>query len=77
MELLAKSMGLTESKPVATPRLKRSFTDEVMDLALDEEDEINSATVVAPLPCTIPGRTVQFSSQIESRNVLSHLDKGY
>ena len=37
-ELLAKSMGLEQSRSVATPGTKRPFSDEVMDLPISEDD---------------------------------------
>ena len=40
-ELLAKSMGLDDPKKAATPRVKKAFTDDVMDLpAVDECDGV-------------------------------------
>ena len=62
-------MGLAEASSVATPGLKRSFTDEVMDLVLDEEEEVNSTTMVAPLPFNTSNHKVRFAQHIEYREV--------
>ncbi len=37
-ELLAKSMGLEQSRSVATPGTKKPFSDEIMDLPISEND---------------------------------------
>ena len=42
VELLAKSLGLEDCKPVATPGIKRSFEDEVMDLPIAQEPDVVS-----------------------------------
>ena len=59
-------MGLTEANSVATPGLKRSFTDETMDLVLDEEE---STELVAPLPFDENARTVRLSPVVEFHEV--------
>ena len=43
VELLAKSLGLENCKPVATPGLKVPFVDEVMDLPITNEPETISS----------------------------------
>ena len=48
-ELLAKSMGLDSCKHVSTPGVKKSFSDDVMDLPIsDEVDSIHSLEVRMP-----------------------------
>ena len=45
-ELLARSMGLEDCKQVATPGVKKAFTDDVMDLPIvDECDQVSSIDV--------------------------------
>ena len=43
VELLAKSLGLDDCKPVATPGITKPFEDSVMDLPIAEEPEVISS----------------------------------
>ena len=48
-ELLAKLMGLDDCKKVATPGVKKAFTDDVMDLPISDEcDGISSIDARMP-----------------------------
>ena len=68
-ELLAKSMGLEQCKPVATPGTKKAFTDDIMDLPISHEPEV-VANVDVPMP---PQIRVQFSdAAIEVINVIPY-----
>ena len=42
VELLAKSLGLEDCNPVATPGIKKLFEDEVMDLPIAQEPDVVS-----------------------------------
>ena len=56
-ELLAKSMGLEQSRTVATPGVKKPFNDEVMDLPISEDDQ-----VIATMEVDQGMRRVSFST---------------
>ena len=43
-ELLARSMGLENCKQVATPGVKKSFSDDVMDLPVSDTDGFTDPT---------------------------------
>ena len=47
VELLAKSLGIQDCKPVATPGIKKLFEDEVMDLPIAQEPEVISPIVAS------------------------------
>ena len=47
VELLAKSLGLQEGKPVATPGIKKTFEDECMDLPITNEPEIITTQTIS------------------------------
>ena len=58
-ELLAKSLGLQEAKTVATPGVKKPFSDEVLDLDLNEDV---TTTALSPLLTRL--NLVTFSDEV-------------
>ena len=64
VELLAKSLGLEESKPVVTPGVKEPYDESQAGKILDEPDEIAAALnfkLRIADPAKTRGRTIQFS----------------
>ena len=67
-ELLAKSMGLNDCKPVATPGLKVSYDEKCHDLPISDDHEL-----VAPLSTNRRQPTrVAFKEEIETRSIISY-----
>ena len=70
VELLAKSLGLADSKPVATPGVKKPFEDAVMDLELNED--LTTTTLAS---ATIRISRVKLSENVTIHEVLRYSDQ--